>query len=86
VTLLGWVYLYFIGYKLLPSNENKIEALRENLKEYIVETEIFPGSRLIGKSVKEAGLRNLQDIFLVEILRDEKVISLLFFSGNTASI
>ena len=98
VTVLGWIYLYFVGYKLLPSNENKIEILRENLKEYIVETEVFPGSRLIDRSVKSAGLRNLQDVFLVEIIRDEKIISpvspeeileagdLLFFSGNTGSI
>lgn len=98
VTILGWVYLYFIGYKLLPSNPNKIETLRENLKEYIVETEIFHGSRLNGKNVKEAGLRNLQDVFLVEIIREDKIISpvspeeileagdLLFFSGNTEAI
>lgn len=98
VTFFGWVYLYYIGYKLLPSNPNEIEALRENLKEYIVETEIARGSRLIGKNVKDAGLRNLQDVFLVEIIRNEKVISpvspeeilesgdALFFSGNTQSI
>lgn len=98
VTLVGWVYLYFVGFKLLPSNTNRIDALRENLKEYIVETEIFQGSKIIGKTVQEAGLRNLQDVFLVEIIRDEKVISpvspemeleagdFLFFSGNTQSI
>ncbi|HPM31997.1 MAG TPA: SLC13 family permease [Chryseolinea sp.] len=98
VTFLGWVYLYFIGYNILPSNENKIDELRENLKEYIIETEVFNTSRLIGKSVKDAGLRNLQDVFLVEIIRDEKIISpvspdeeleegdLLFFSGNTEAI
>lgn len=98
VTVMGWAYLYFIGYSLLPSNENKIDALREHLKEYIVETEIFPGSLLIGKTVKEAGLRKLQDVFLVEIIRDDKIISpvspdevleasdLLFFSGNTEAI
>ena len=98
VTVIGWIYLYFIGYKLLPSNPNKIEALREHLKEYIVETEIFHGSKLIGKTVKEAGLRKLQDVFLVEIIREDEIISpvspeekldaadLLFFSGNTESI
>lgn len=98
ITIIGWAYLYFIGYKLLPSNLNKIETLRENLKEYIVETEVFGNSVLAGKSVKQAGLRNLQDVFLVEIIRDEKIISpvspeevieagdLLFFSGNTSSI
>jgi di/tricarboxylate transporter len=98
VTVVGWAYFYFIGYNLLPSNENKLEALRENVKEYIVETEVHPGSRLIGKSVKDAGLRQLQDLFLVEIIRDDAVISpvspqevlqsgdLLFFSGNTSAI
>ncbi|MBU9813299.1 TrkA C-terminal domain-containing protein, partial [Rahnella sp. C60] len=98
VTLVGWVYLYFIGYKLLPSNPNEIESLREHLREYIIETEITENSKLTGKTVKDAGLRNLQDVFLVEIFRDEKIISpvspeevleendILFFSGNTQSI
>lgn len=98
VTIVGGAYLYFVGYRLLPSNLNEIEALRENVKEYIIETEIGRSSALIGKTVKEAGLRNLQDVFLVEIIRDEKVISpvspdevleekdALFFSGNTQSI
>lgn len=98
VTVAGGLYLYFVGYMLLPSNPNEIDALRENLKEYIIETEIGRGSSLIGKTVKEAGLRNLQDVFLVEIIREDKVISpvspdealeekdALFFSGNTQSI
>lgn len=98
VTVAGGLYLYFFGYRLLPSNPNELDALRENLKEYIVETEIHPGSSLVGKTVKEAGLRNLQDVFLVEIIRDDRVISpvapdevleardALFFSGNTQSI
>jgi di/tricarboxylate transporter len=98
VSVVGLIYLFFIGYTWLPANDNKIDALRQNLKEYIVETEIFEGSSLIGKSVKDAGLRNLQDLFLVEIMRQEEVISpvspeeklekgdLLFFSGHTQSI
>jgi di/tricarboxylate transporter len=98
VTLAGWAYLYFVGYRLLPETSNKMEALKQNLKEYIVETEVFAGSRLIGKTVKDAGLRNLKDVFLVEILRKEEVISpvapdmklqegdFLFFSGNKQSI
>lgn len=98
VTIVGWIYLFFFGYKLLPSNPNEIDALMENLREYIVETEVDEKSPLIGKSVKDAGLRNLQDTFLVEIVRDERIISpvtpdeileagdILFFSGNTQSI
>jgi len=98
VTVAGWIYIYFIGYSLLPENVNKIDDVRLNLKEYIIETEIFEGSSLIGKTVKDAGLRNLQDLFLVEIIRQDEVISpvspevkleagdTLFFSGNTQSI
>lgn len=98
VTVVGWIYLYFIGFNLLPGNPNELSALRENFKEYIVETEINANSRIIGKSVKDAGLRKLQDVFLVEIIRDDQVISpvspeealkagdLLFFSGNTQAI
>lgn len=98
VTVAGWIYLYFIGYKLLPAHDNKIEFLKGHLKEYIVELQLYGGSPLIGQTIKEAGLRKLQDIFLAEIIRKGKVISpvgpetileerdALFFSGNTAAI
>lgn len=98
VTIMGWLYLYFIGYYILPDNKNKMEIIKDNLKEYIVETEVFDGSQLIGKSIKDASLRNLKDLFLVEIVRGDQVISpvspdmilrsgdILFFSGNTDSI
>ncbi len=98
VTLAGIAYLYLVGYRLLPDRISKLESVRKNLKEYIVEAEIYEGSSLAGKSVKEAGLRNLKDLFLVEIYRQDSVISpvapdellhvgdTLFFSGNTQSI
>lgn len=98
VTVMGWLYIYFVGYHLLPANREKMEAVRQNPKEYLVETEIFPGSKLIGKTVKAAGLRNLHDLFLVEINRRGEIISpvspeaileegdFLFFSGATDSI
>jgi len=98
VSVFGITYLYFIGYHMLPANKEKIDTLRQNLKEYIVETFVFKGSSLVGKSVRGASLRNLQDVFLIEILRGNEIISpvspeeilkegdLLFFSGNTDSI
>lgn len=98
VTLWVWIYYMLVGYGLLPSHTPRLETIRRNIKEYIVETEVFGGSPLIGKSVRDAGLRNLKDLFLVEIIRGEDVISpvapdevlasddLLFFSGNTDSI
>lgn len=98
VTVSGISYLYFFGYRLLPDHASKLETIRLNLKEYIVEAAVYPGSPLVGKTVKEAGLRNLKELFLVEIIRKDEVISpvspdevleaddSLFFSGNTQSI
>lgn len=98
VTVITWIYFYFFGYKLLPANTPKIDNVKSHIKEYIVETVLFKESPLTNKSVAEAGLRNLKDLFLVEIIRGDRVISpvspdeilkeddYLFFSGNTQSI
>lgn len=98
VTVVGWIYLYFIGYHLLPENRSQLDAVKENRTEYIVEIMVYEKSPLVGKTVKEAGLRNLRELFLAEIVRGEEVISpvkpdevlqandLLFFSGNTRAI
>ncbi|MEQ8361363.1 MAG: SLC13 family permease [Cyclobacteriaceae bacterium] len=98
VTLFTWVYFYFFGFNLLPSNSPRIDNVKSHIKEYIVETIVFDDSTLVGKSVTDAGLRNLKDLFLVEIIRGDRVISpvapneilkandYLFFSGNTQSI
>lgn len=98
VTLFTWVYFYFFGFSLLPSNSARIDNVKSHIKEYIVETVVFDNSPLVGKSVADAGLRNLKDLFLVEIIRGDRVISpvapneilkandYLFFSGNTQSI
>src|SRR5690606_19951917 len=97
VTLSGIAYLYFVGYRLLPERKDRIDELRGHLKEYIVETELYPGSPLAGKTVQEAGLRSLKDLFLAEIIRGERVITpvapdmileerdTLFFTGNTSA-
>lgn len=98
VTITGIAYLYLVGYRLLPEREDRIDALRGQLKEYIVETELYAGSPLAGKTVHEAGLRSLKDLFLAEIIRGERVITpvapdvileerdTLFFSGNTSAV
>ncbi len=98
VTISGWLYLYFWGYRLLPEHRSGLESIQQNRNEYIVETRLLPQSPMAGKTVKNAGLRNLRDLFLVEIIRNREVISpvspdevlqpndLLFFSGNTHAI
>lgn len=98
VTTIGAFYLYFFGLKLLPNNKNEMLDIQQNIQNFIVETKIPKDSSLNGKTVKEANLRSLQEVFLVEIVRGNNIINpvtpeeklydgdLLFFSGNKESI
>jgi len=97
-TAVGFLYLYFIGSKLLPERKDALESFLEKRKEYLIETILKENSPIIGKSVKEANLRNLKGLFLVEIIRKNKKISpvtpneilengdILIFAGQTSSI
>lgn len=71
----GILYLFFIGRRLLPDRKDLIERLGQNAREYLVNMRIAQGCKLIGKRVEEAGLRHLQGLFLIEILRGDEVIS-----------
>lgn len=51
---------------LLPQYQEK----PKDLKEHIIALKVLDSSTLIGKSVQENGLRNLEFLFLVEILRN----------------
>lgn len=98
LSTVGILYIYFIGYKLLPYRKSKLQDFQYRLNEYMVGTQIGEESNLVGKTVKVAGLRNLKDSFLVEVIRDQKVISpvapecvlqrgdRLFFSGSIQAI
>lgn len=98
VTIGGILFILLIGYKLLPDHKDVLKTYAENKREYIVETRILDDSRLIGKSILDAGLRNLKGVYLVEIIRGTQLISpvgpkellnrgdILFFAGNTNDI
>lgn len=82
--------LLFVTSGFLP----KIEVSEDQYKHYIIEAKVGWGSSLIGKTVEENHLRNLPELFLVEIVRDNKLITpvapdiilerddKLIFSGN----
>ena len=87
-------FLMFVLSTLLPDIANK----KTDYRAYIVEAEVEPGSELIGKTVEENHLRNLPELFLVEIVRDGQLISpvspeliihqgdKLIFSGNVQKL
>jgi di/tricarboxylate transporter len=69
VTLMGWAYLYTFGYRLLPAHKEAFNDARSKANEYLVETFIGEGSKLIGQKISESGITSLKGVYLVEIIR-----------------
>ena len=98
MTILGIIYLLIFANKLLPNNEDSLEKVVSNRREYLVDIRIAPDSEYVGKSVEKGSLRNLKSLFLVEVRRGEKQFSpispyfvlegndTLTFAGNTQAI
>ncbi|KGP74559.1 SLC13 family permease [Pontibacillus yanchengensis] len=75
VTIIGVIYLILFGPKILPNNQSLIDKVKMNTKDYLSEMAVtyeFPSK---GRTVEEAGLRNLKGLYLIEILRENKSIS-----------
>ncbi len=96
--VIGTLYLVFVSGKLLPSRGDMLEEMVSSSRKFFFETVVTKKSRLIGQSIEEAGLRNLDNLFLVEIYRDGRYIrpvsskeiirkgDSLFFAGKADSI
>lgn len=98
VSLTGITFMLVLGNKLLPDRTDILENFKKNQREYLIETQLAYNSPMIGMSVIEAGLRNLRGMYLVEIIRDDEIISpvepteilekndVLIFAGNTDDV
>jgi di/tricarboxylate transporter len=73
--ILGILYMTTVGYRLLPSRKTLEEEMNEKVREYLVEVSVEAHSPIVGKTVEQAGLRNLSGLFLIEIRRHDEVIS-----------
>ncbi|ASK61070.1 SLC13 family permease [Virgibacillus phasianinus] len=71
VALIGLVYLFTIGYKLLPDNKGFGQQIKEDSKEYIAEMQVTQDFGHLGRRVEQAGLRDLKGLYLIEIIRDD---------------
>ncbi|MCD4795447.1 MAG: SLC13 family permease [Bacteroidales bacterium] len=98
MVFIGILYILIFGQKMLPDTKSAMENLPAIERDYIVEGRIKTNSSLIGKTINEAGLRNLEGLFLFEILRENIRITavpndtilmeedILLFTGNTKSV
>ena len=72
--IVGLGFLLLLGPKLLPSRGSPASVLSDP-REYTLEMIVPEGSTLAGKSVEDAGLRNLPGCFLVEVEREGGVLA-----------
>lgn len=92
IAIVGGISLLFIA-RFLPDIITKKEQ-----SDYFIQAKVLSQSKLIGKSVKENGLRNLEYLYLSEIIRQDTIISpvhpneiihesdVLLFSGDVKQI
>ncbi|MBV5246880.1 SLC13 family permease [Mycolicibacterium sp. PAM1] len=64
-----------LGPRLLKDRATPGESIAGTQREFTVEMIIAPNSSLAGVTVADAGLRNLDGVFLVEVERADKVIA-----------
>ncbi len=69
-TVLGLLVMLFSS-RVLPWDS----AEQIDINEYVIEAEVMHDSPLVGRTLAENRLRDLDDLFLVEIVRDEHLIS-----------
>jgi di/tricarboxylate transporter len=95
---IGLIYMILFSKKLLPERHDAMEEFSAKSREYMVEVIVRKNSDIVGKSVGDAGLRNLKGLFLAEIIRESEVIrpvspysyihegDILLFAGDTQTI
>jgi len=96
VVIIGLLFIWLFFPKWLPNREQN-QAFA-NLKEFTLEVSVAHNGPLVGKSVEQAGLRNLKRIYLVEIERNGTIVTAvsseeklqsddrLVFAGDTEAI
>ncbi|MGM0812037.1 MAG: SLC13 family permease [Pseudomonadota bacterium] len=69
VTIVGLTFLILFSRWLLPDRPPALAKL-EDPREYTIEMHVEPHGALDGRTIEEAGLRNLPGAFLIEVDRD----------------
>jgi di/tricarboxylate transporter len=75
LAVVGLAMLILLAPTLLPARRAPSETMREGTRRFTLEMVVEPGGPLDGRTVAEAGLRNLQGSYLVELDRAERAIA-----------
>jgi len=72
ITLVGLVYMFFIGRRLIPNRAASTELLESfGVRPYLTEILILPDSPLVGKTLEESGLGRDLDLNVLQIVRNK---------------
>jgi di/tricarboxylate transporter len=69
----GFIYLMIFGDRLLPERGSSMDTFKDP-REYTIEMIVEDEGILSGKTIEDAGLRNLPGLFLIEIQRNGRAI------------
>ncbi|HEX6130368.1 MAG TPA: SLC13 family permease, partial [Actinomycetota bacterium] len=75
LAVVGLAMLILLAPTLLPARQAPSETMREGSRRFTLEMVVEPGGPLDGRTVAEAGLRNLQGSYLVELDRADRAIA-----------
>ncbi len=99
VSIAGILFLSLTNNTLLPNrkiDEDTPNAAR--LRQYLTETKVLENAELVGQTIQEAGLRNLDGVYLAEIYRRGRLLQAvapdevleandrLYFAGDTENV
>jgi len=96
VALVGLGFMWFFFPKWLPDRSHK--PAFGNLREFTLEVTVDPNGPMVGKTVTQVGLRQLDRVYLVEIVRQSTIVTAvsseeilrggdrLVFAGDTQAI
>ncbi len=100
VTISGLIYIYTLGYRLLPERKDAFDDIvKAKAPEYVFEVCVEKGSKIDGQSIRTAGLLALEGVYLIEIHKengehktsfenDEVIVGgdILIFMGKSETI
>lgn len=75
ITVLGLLYLFTIGRSLLPNHKGFSQQVKEDTKEYVAELQVEASFPHLNKSIRQAGLADLNGLYVIEIIRKHERIS-----------
>ncbi|MEL7484042.1 MAG: SLC13 family permease, partial [Planctomycetota bacterium] len=74
VALVGLIYMLTIGHRLLP-NRAPVLSSSADARAYTVEMVVAAGGPLPGKTIEQAGLRQLPGLYLAEVDREGAILA-----------